>query len=299
MNPLCVILALAVSILNRLRGARQLVTGQISIPIVVAFSVGLLALVAAGAWYKSPVLASPVDYCSPGAYTGAIVARDGQKLTYQAADVQALFESAWGQDAAARWVFEHNCILGSDYPPQTPSLSDQCPYTEYTGALEARDGLTLSDQTAFIQNLFVTTWGTHAPARWVYEHNCALGPVSVLASVLKFHRTGQSNPQLGSGVDQIPTPTPEPSSNSDSNSGSNSDSNSDSSSDSDPGSSGNWQGYYVEDDIGGSWDRMCQAFMDYKIPPDFVYESGNEALFHPLMNVETSMYLEECQRSPR
>ncbi len=96
MNPLYVTLALAASILNRLRGTPQFVTGHISIPIVAAFSFVLLALVVAGAWYKSPALASPVDYCSPGAYTGAIVARDGQKLSYQAADVQALFESAWG-----------------------------------------------------------------------------------------------------------------------------------------------------------------------------------------------------------
>ncbi len=39
--------------------------------------------------------------------------------------------------------------------------------------------------------------------------------------------------------------------------------------------------------------------MNYEISPDYVYESGQEALYHPLMNRETNMYLEECQRSPR
>ena len=75
--------------------------------------------------------------------------------------------------------------------------------------------------------------------------------------------------------------------------------NSESSSSSNSNSVAPWQGYYVEGDIDGSWHRLCHAFMDYKVPPSFVYDSGNEALTHPLMNQDTNMYLAECQRSPR
>ena len=123
MNKVYVILALAVCLSHWLRSVRRSVTGPSGFAIVVAFSIGLLAVVAAGTWHINTAFASPVDYCSPGAYTGAIVARDGQRLSDQTADVRELFANAWGEDAAARWVFEHNCTLGSGYEPQTPSLS--------------------------------------------------------------------------------------------------------------------------------------------------------------------------------
>ena len=280
-------MALAVCLSHWLRSARRSVTGPSGFAIVVAFSIGLLAVVAAGTWHINTAFASPVDYCSPGAYTGAIVARDGQRLSDQTADVRELFANAWGEDAAARWVFEHNCTLGSGYAPQTPSLSDQCPYTEYTGALEARDGTILTDQPAHVQDLFVSTWGSHAAARWVYEHNCGLGPERSPGSKSQSQQSGQADVRLGSALDPTPTPTPEPSTSSDSDSSSN------------PISDAPWHGFYVEGDIDGSWDRLCHAFMDYKVPPSHVYDSGNEALNHPLLNQETNMYLEECQRSPR
>ena len=239
-------------------------------------------MVAAGTWHINTAFASPVDYCSPGAYTGAIVARDGQRLSDQTADVRELFATAWGEDAAARWVFEHNCTLGSGYEPQTPSLSDECPYTEHTGALEARDGSTLIDQPAHAQDLFVNTWGSHAAARWVYEHNCGLGPERSPGTTSQSQQSGQADVRLGSALDPTPTPTPTPEPSS-----------------SNPISDAPWHGFYVEGDIDGSWNRLCNAFWEYKVPPSYTYDSGNEALNHPLLNEETKMYLEECQRPPR
>ena len=305
MNKVYVTLALTVCLSHWLRSARRSVTGPSGFAIVVAFSIGLLAVVAAGTWHINTAFASPVDYCSPGAYTGAIVARDGKRLSDQTADVRELFANTWGEDAAARWVFEHNCTLGSGYAPQTPSISDQCPYTEYTGALEARDGTTLIDQPAHVQDLFVITWGSHAAARWVYEHNCGLGPERSPGTTSQSQQSGQADVgperspgttsqsqqsrqadiRVGSALD--PTPTPEPSSSSDSDSSSN------------PISGAPWHGFYVEGDIDGSWGRLCHAFMDYRVPPSHVYDSGNEALNHPLLNEETNMYMAECQRSPR
>ena len=287
MNKVYVTLALTVCFSHWLRSVRRSVTGPSGFAIVVAFSIGLLAVVAAGTWHINTAFASPVDYCSPGAYTGAIMARDGQRLSDQTADVRELFATAWGEDAAARWVFEHNCTLGSGYAPQTPSLSDECPYTEYTGALEARDGTTLIDQPAHAQDLFVSTWGSHAAARWVYEHNCGLVPERSPGTTSQSQQSRQADIRLGSALDPTPTPEPEPSSDSKSSSSSNSN------------SVAPWHGYYVEGDIDGSWHRLCHAFMDYKVPPSFVYDSGNEALTHPLMNQDTNMYLAECQRSPR
>ncbi len=278
MNKVYVTLALTVCFSHWLRSVRRSVTGPSGFAIVVAFSIGLLAVVAAGTWHINTAFASPVDYCTPAAYTGAIVARDGKRLSDQTADVRELFANTWGEDAAARWVFEHNCTLGSGYAPQTPSISDQCPYTEYTGALEARDGTILTDQPAHVQDLFVSTWGSHAAARWVYEHNCGLGPERPPGTTSQSQQSRQADIRVGSALD--PTPTPEPSS-------------------SNPISDAPWHGFYVEGDIDGSWGRLCHAFMDYRVPPSHVYDSGNEALNHPLLNEETNMYMAECQRSPR
>ena len=130
-----------------------------------------------------------------------------KRLSDQTADVRNLFLNSWEEDAAARWVFEHNCALGSGYAPQTPSLSDQCPYTEFTGALEARDGTTLIDQPANVQDLFVNTWGSHAAARWVYEHNCGLGPERSPGTTSQSQQSGQADIRLGSALDPTPTPT--------------------------------------------------------------------------------------------
>ena len=284
MNRVYVSLALAVCLSHWLRSARRSVTGPSGFAIVVAFSIGLLAVVAAGTWHMNTAFASPVDYCSPAAYTGASMARDGKRLSDQTADVRNLFLNSWEEDAAARWVFEHNCALGSGYAPQTPSLSDQCPYTEFTGALEARDGTTLIDQPANVQDLFVNTWGSHAAARWVYEHNCGLGPERSPGTTSQSQQSGQADVRLGSALDPTPTPTPTPTPEPSS---------------SNPISDAPWHGFYVEGDIDGSWERLCNAFMDYRVPPSYVYDGGNEALNHPLLNEETKMYLEECQRSPR
>lgn len=59
---------------------------------------------------------------TPGTGGGTVwVAADGQSLTTQTPDTQAMFRATWGDRAEQQWATEHNAALGA--PPPTPQTT--------------------------------------------------------------------------------------------------------------------------------------------------------------------------------
>ncbi len=67
------------------------------------------------------------------------VANDGQTLAMQSPEVQALFTSAHGDDAAAQWVSEHNAAIGPAQPA-TPAVSASADYFRVRHVAYTRSG---------------------------------------------------------------------------------------------------------------------------------------------------------------
>jgi hypothetical protein len=92
-------------------------------------------------------------------------ARDGRSLADEPQAVQAQFQAAFGDTAAAQWQRLHNLAIRTDLP-------------------QSADGLTIQSASASIQTAFVAVYGGLAPANWAIIHSGAIGRAVILTNHL-------------------------------------------------------------------------------------------------------------------
>jgi hypothetical protein len=119
-------------------------------------------LVAAGSALVVALLAPAMA----AAQTAAPRAQDGKNLDDESAATRALFQAAYGAEAATRWQREHNIAVRTDLP-------------------RAADGLTLQSQPNDVRAAFIGGYGSQAGSRWAIVHSGAIGRAIILSDDLE------------------------------------------------------------------------------------------------------------------